>query len=203
MIELTERDQGSFATVLAVTAEAYGFGDEEVDQAEPEVEIAIPGTMTVLGLCFATCALLLAGLPPLAGFVGKFAMLTAVLNPGGMGSGGTASMVGLAFTGLLIISGLAALIALLRSGIQTFWVPAEEEPPKVLLIEILPVVALLALTVAMTVQAQPVMRYMDATARALERPQIYIEGVMGAPRVIEDTDDDGGAAEGQREGEAP
>jgi hypothetical protein len=47
------------------------------------------------------------------------------------------------------------------------------------------------------------MRYMDATARALERPQIYIEGVMGAPRVIEETDDDGDAAEGQHEGEAP
>jgi multicomponent K+:H+ antiporter subunit D len=104
---------------------------------------------------------------------------------------------------LLIISGLAALIALLRVGIQTFWVPAEEEPPKVLLIEILPVVALLALTVAMTVQAQPVMRYMDATARALERPQIYIEGVMGAPRVIEETDDGGEMTKGQIEGKAP
>jgi multicomponent K+:H+ antiporter subunit D len=194
MIELMERDQGSFATVLAVTAEAYGFGDEEVDQAEPEVEIAIPGTMTVLGLCFSACALMLAGLPPLAGFVGKFAMLTAVLNPGGMGSGGTASLVGLGFTGLLITSGLAALIALLRVGIQTFWVPAEDQPPKVLLIEILPVVTLLALTVAMTVQAQPVMRYMSATARALDQPQIYIDGVLGAPRVTDEAAEGGGAA---------
>jgi hypothetical protein len=63
--------------------------------------------------------------------------------------------------------------------------------------------ALLALTVAMTVRAQPVMRYMDATARALERPQLYIEGVLGAPRVIEETDGDGKAAEGSNEGAAP
>ena len=47
-----------------------------------------PAPMTVLGLCFAGCALLLAGLPPLSGFVGKFAMLSAMLNPGGLGSGG-------------------------------------------------------------------------------------------------------------------
>jgi multicomponent K+:H+ antiporter subunit D len=121
-------------------------------------------------------------------------MLTAVLNPGGMGSGGTASLVGLGFTGLLITSGLAALIALLRVGIQTFWVPAEDQPPKVLLIEILPVVTLLALTVAMTVQAQPVMRYMSATARALDQPQIYIDGVLGAPRVTDEAAEGGGAA---------
>jgi multicomponent K+:H+ antiporter subunit D len=195
MIELMERDQGSFATVLAVTAEAYGFGDEEVDPVEPEVELALPGTMTVLGLCFAACALLLSGLPPLSGFVGKFALLSSVLNPGGMGSGGTASLVGLAFTGLVIASGFAALIALLRVGIQTFWVPAEDEMPKVLLIEILPVVALLGMTLAMSVQAQPVMRYMEATARALDQPQIYIDGVMGAPRVIEDEAPEDAAAD--------
>lgn len=201
MIELMERDQGSFATVMAVTAEAYGFGDEEIDSEEHEAELEVPGTMTVLGLCFAACALLLAGLPPLSGFVGKFALLSAVLNPAGMAAGDSASMVGLAFTALLIISGLAALIALLRLGIQIFWVPAEEEPPKVLLVEILPVIALLVVTVGMTVQAQAVMRYMDATARALDRPQIYIEGVLGAPQVAP-VDDDEAAADEAEESEA-
>jgi multicomponent K+:H+ antiporter subunit D len=190
MIELMERDQGSFATVLAVTAEAYGFGDEELEVDEPEAELAVPGTMTVLGLCFSACALLLAGLPPLSGFVGKFALLTAVLNPGGLGAGGSASPVGLAFTALLIVSGLAALIALLRVGIQTFWVPGEDAAPKVLLIEILPVAALLLLTLVMTVQAQPIMRYMDATARALDQPRIYIEGVLGAPQVTPQEDEE-------------
>ena len=43
--------------------------------------------MTVLGLCFAGCALLIAGLPPLSGFVGKFAILSGMLNPGGLGAG--------------------------------------------------------------------------------------------------------------------
>jgi multicomponent K+:H+ antiporter subunit D len=47
----------------------------------------------------------------------------------------------------------------------------------------------------MSVQAQPVMRYMEATARALDQPQIYIDGVMGAPRVIEDEAPEDAAAE--------
>ena len=191
MIELVEREQGGVAAMLAVTAEAYGFGDEELDAAEPAAALAVPGTMTVLGLCFAGCALLLAGLPPLSGFVGKFALLSGLLNPDGLGMGDAVPPVALAFTALLILSGLAALVALLRVGIQTFWVPAEDTVPKVLLIEIVPVVALLAITVGITVEAGPVMRYMEATASALHRPDVYVRGVLDAPRVA----DEGGAGE--------
>ncbi len=189
MVELLEREQGGVATMLAVTAEAYGFGDEEVDADEPTAELAVPGTMTVLGLCFSGCVLLIAGLPPLAGFIGKFAILSGMLNPGGLGAGAAeVTPLALAFTGLLILSGLAALVALLRVGIQTFWVPAEEdEAPKVLLIEIAPVIALLAITAVISVEARPVMRYMQATAAALHRPEVYVEGVLDAPRVEEAT----------------
>jgi multicomponent K+:H+ antiporter subunit D len=111
MIELMEREQGGVAAMLAVTAEAYGFGDEEKDADAPGGELAVPGTMTVLGLCFAGCALLLAGLPPLSGFVGKVAVLSGLLSPAA--DGGEVPAVALGFTALLILSGLAALIALL------------------------------------------------------------------------------------------
>jgi multicomponent K+:H+ antiporter subunit D len=185
MVELVERSQGGVATMLAVTAEAYGFGDEELDADAPAAELAVPGTMTVLGLCFSGCALLVAGLPPLSGFVGKVAILSGMLNPDGLGAGGAVTPLMLGFTALLIFSGLAALVALLRVGIQTFWVPSEEEVPKVLLIEIAPVVALIAVTVVLTVEAQPAMRYMQATADALHRPEVYVEGVLGAPRVAD------------------
>ncbi|HET9068910.1 MAG TPA: monovalent cation/H+ antiporter subunit D [Amaricoccus sp.] len=199
MVDLVERNQGGVAAMLAVTAEAYGFGDEELDTDVPTAELALPGTMTVLGLCFAACALLLAGLPPLSGFVGKFALLSGMLNPGGLGAqDATTSPLALGFTALLILSGLAALVALLRIGIQTFWVPSEEEPPKVLIIEIAPVIALLAVTLALTVEAQPVMRYMQATAAALHRPEVYVEGVLGAPRV---QDEAGEAGPGEGAGE--
>lgn len=99
------------------------------------------------------------------------------------------SNAALGFTALLLISGLAALIALVREGIRSFWsTEADEAAPAVPLVELVPVVVLLALTVAMTVEARSVMRYMEATASALHHPHLYIEGVLGAtqePATIE------------------
>ena len=184
MVELIEREQGALAGILTVTAEAYGLGDDEVfgdDKIRDTTGPGVAGATTVLGLCFLACALLLSGMPPLAGFLGKFAMLSAVL--GSVETDGHISDVALAFTGLVILSGLAALIALVREGIRTFWASDEGELPAVPLIELAPVLVLLALTAAMTVKAGPVMRYMEATASMLNHPHVYVEGVLGTEPV--------------------
>ena len=81
LIELVERGREVGADVLAVTREALGE-DEHPDDDEEEVGVAIPATMAVLGLGFIGCALLLAGLPPLSGFLAKFAMLAAAVRRG-------------------------------------------------------------------------------------------------------------------------
>jgi multicomponent K+:H+ antiporter subunit D len=181
LIELVERGQDSIANVLAVTMEAFGEdGDDE--EEEEVVGVSIPGTLAILGISFGACAILLAGLPPLSGFVAKFAMLTAMLNPDGFGEGGAITPSAWWLVAMLIVSGLAALISMSRAGIRTFWAPLEVRVPRVLLVEIAPVVALLFLTLALTTQAGPVMRYMEATATSLYAPQSYIEGVMEAPR---------------------
>jgi multicomponent K+:H+ antiporter subunit D len=53
--------------------------------------------------------------------------------------------------------------------------------PRVRVIEIAPIVILLLATATLTVQAEPVMRYMQATANALHGPRGYIQGVLTAP----------------------
>ena len=177
MVELIEREDGALAGILTVTAEAYGLGDEEPDEDEERTGFEVPGATTVLALCFVTCALGLAGMPPLAGFLGKFAILTAVLGSGSLADGAI-SATALTFTALVIVSGLAALIALVREGIRSFWA-TDEDQPALPVLELAPVVLLLAFTVAMTVQAAPVMRYLEATASALNHPHVYIRGVLG------------------------
>lgn len=181
LVELVEKGQNAFTNILAVTMEAFGEGDEE-EEDEEIVGIAIPGAIAILGISFAACSILLAGLPPLSGFIAKFAILTAILNPEGFGQDGTISSASWWLVALLILSGLSALIALVRTGIRTFWAPVVASMPRVLLTEIVPVVLLLLMTLMLTIQAGPIMRFMEATAISLHEPRSYIEGVLKVPQ---------------------
>lgn len=184
LIELVERVQDPAANVLSVTMEAYGDEMEEDVAEQEEVGVAIPGTLAVLGICFAACGLLLAGLPPLSGFVGKFALLTAMVRPDPVAGGGAIAGSTWILVALLILSGLCALIATLRAGIQIFWAPIEGTVPRVLLLEIAPVALLLMLCLVMTVQGGQMMRYMDATAQSLHSPGNYLRDVLSAKPIL-------------------
>src|SRR5688572_1861441 len=170
LIELVERARTPGADVLAVTAAAFGVGDEEMEP-EHETGVAIPATMALLGLSFACCALLAAGLPPLPGFLAKFALLAALLAPDPVPGVAWALLV------LLTLSGLAAVVAMGRSGVRIFW-GTTTSPPRVRLIEMAPVAVLLALCLALTVTAGPAMDYLNDTAQALHAPGGYIESVL-------------------------
>nr|WP_299500092.1 monovalent cation/H+ antiporter subunit D [uncultured Rhizobium sp.] len=178
LIELVERGQDAGANVLAVTMEAYGEGDDDVEEGGG---FAMPGTMAILGICFAACGILLSGLPPLSGFVAKFAMLSAMMGAGATGVPPTAAVWTLVV--LVILSGVAALIAMTRAGIRAFWTSIEGTVPRVLVIELVPVMFLLCLTLALTLQAGPAMRYMDTTIRTLSNPTIYIDAVKNAAAI--------------------
>lgn len=183
LIELVERGREPGADVLAVTREVYGEEDELKDSEE--VGIAIPATMGILGLAFVACALVLSGLPPLPGFVAKFAILAEALKSPSHQSGAV-SVAAWMLLAVLILSGLAALIALTRAGVRSFW-STERSVPRVRLIEMAPVAVLLFLCVLQTVQAGPIMRFMQATAQSLHAPDAYIRGVLGptAERPVE------------------
>jgi len=144
------------------------------DDAQALYGRAIPAGVAFLGLSFMLCTLLLAGLPPLSGFVGKFAMLSGLLD------GRAVASAGWTFLGLLIVSGFLSLIALSRTGIRHFWTQHHPTMPSLPALEVLPVAALLAACVALTVWAEPVMQHAQATAGGLRTPTAYREAVLGA-----------------------
>ncbi|MEE1923465.1 monovalent cation/H+ antiporter subunit D [Pseudomonas sp. 148P] len=151
------------------------------DEQKAVVGQVIPWTMAFLGFSFIACALLIIGMPPLSGFVGKFSLITALFNPQGMGVPVEAALPasGWALLTLLILSGLASLIALVRLGVQRFWKPQERPSPLLRLYECVPIVALLGLCVVLSLWAEPLMRYAQDTAASLADPSTYIESVLG------------------------
>lgn len=177
LIELLERGREVGADVLAVTMEAFGEGEEEEEPPE-DMEVVIPAALAILGLCFLACALVLSGLPPLSGFIGKFAMLAAALDPGGLGAGGTPPASGWALLAVLLTGGFATILAMMRAGIRNLWAERDREVPRIGVIEIAPVALLLGLTVVLTIAAGPAMRFLDDASQALHQPAGYLGAVL-------------------------
>lgn len=152
------------------------------DDEEVLIGRVIPAAAAFLGIAFIVCTLVIAGLPPLSGFVGKVAMLTALLNPLGLGAseGLSPGPAGWGLLALMIGTGLLALIALTRAGVRHFWAAHDRATPRLRVLEGLPIAALLLACVALTFQAGPVLGFTQATARALHAPGAYVHAVMSA-----------------------
>jgi multicomponent K+:H+ antiporter subunit D len=120
-------------------------------------------------------------LPPLSGFVAKFGLFHALLHPDASNIMITSTTW--ALMALIVLSGLAAIISLMRFGVRTFWASGAITSPSLHLTEVLPISALLLLCVVLTVQAGPVFAYLERTSEDLHRPAHYIERVIAEPAV--------------------
>ena len=176
---LTERtrvmqmnDAADLAPLPDVTYVGFGV-KEPPDPHSPndEIGVAIPAAMAFLGLAFVCCVLLVAGLPPLSGFVAKFAMLHAVITSS---PGETEAWHTWVLIAAVLSTGLAAVIALTRIGLRLFWSVTGRTTPRLRLIEVGPIAFLVVLCLGLTAGAGPVMTYLDSAARSLHAPEVYI-----------------------------
>lgn len=143
-----------------------------------ELGVTLPLATTLLAAAFFLVALQLVGFPPLSGFVAKFAMLKAVLDSGADGYANGPAALAWWVVGTVVASGFAVLVALMRKGVKQFWAEPDTTPTAVRPFEALPVAFLLVILMAITVFAQPVMRYMGATGAGLESPMQYLHSVL-------------------------
>ncbi|MGE4243940.1 monovalent cation/H+ antiporter subunit D [Ramlibacter sp.] len=136
---------------------------------------AIPGAIAFLGTAFFACMLVVAGLPPLSGFVGKLAMLTALAGPEAHAPHPRAAWLMFA---LLLGSGFLATLSLTRAFITHFWATQERAAPRLRLFEGVPILLLLGGCIAMAVAGEHGLRFARAMADDLHAPQGYIDAVM-------------------------
>ncbi|MGO2148301.1 MAG: monovalent cation/H+ antiporter subunit D, partial [Halomonas sp.] len=112
------------------------------------------------------------GLPPLSGFIAKFSLFHRLLNPTDLLiERGIVTWVVIA---LVVLSGLAGIISLMRFGVRTFWAVQNPVAPHLQRSEVMPVITLLLACLLLTVQAGPTMAYLERSTEALNQSEVYL-----------------------------
>ncbi|MCC7265949.1 MAG: monovalent cation/H+ antiporter subunit D [Caulobacteraceae bacterium] len=141
---------------------------------EDERPVVISAPVGILSAGFLICTLLIAGIPPLPGFLAKVAMLAPLLAAPEGPLPGAATLLAV----LVIGSSLLSLIALARAGIQIWWAEPNRIPPTIRLGEAAPLALLMLALLVLTVTAQAPLGFMQRTAAELSEPGRYIEAVL-------------------------
>lgn len=152
---------------------ARGGGADGGDALAP-VALA-PGARGRLGAAFLLFALAAAGLPPLAGFLGKLQLLAAAWP----------TPFGAWVWGAVLGAGLALMLALARAGSMLFWVADEHAGAEFRSrgLQALALPLLGAALLALAVLARPLADYTRAAAGQLLERGAYVEAVLGAEPV--------------------
>ncbi len=163
------RDAGGDAH-KAVFDDEYRDPFDDTERNEPG--LVIPAAVAAFGGAVILCALMIAGLPPLAGFIGKAGMMIALV------AADDAS--GWAITAMLAVSSLAAVISLTRLGVAAVWLRDGTAPSLVVgAWEAIGISGLLSACLLMSIFAEPVLAYTEHTATWLAAPADYMNAVLG------------------------
>ena len=155
--------------------EAYDPEADGLFTEDDERTVKIPAPIGILSGGFLIAALMIAGLPPLPGFIAKFAMLSPLLSA----PVGPLPWAPWLLAVLVILSSLFPLIALARAGIQIWWVDEGSVPPTIRLGEVAPVTLLLVACLVLTVTVEGPFGFIQRAAAQLLDPAQYIETVIG------------------------
>ena len=132
--------------------------------------------LDLLAGLFFLAAIATVGLPPLSGFVGKLLILQELL----------ATPAWPWLWAAVLVGSLLAIVGFARAGTTLFWKceaePGAPEPQRPLhdAAAMTATAALVAAPVLLALFAGPAMTAMDATARQLFKPALYIEAVLGS-----------------------
>ena len=124
-----------------------------------------------MGGAYLVCVLMIAGLPPLSGFIGKLAMMDALARVG--------DVTAWTMVAALSLSSLGALIGLTRAGVAAIW-GREEDAPRLVVgaAEFTAIAGLLGACVLLSVFGGSALIYAEHTADWLSRPQAYVQAVL-------------------------
>jgi len=149
---------------------ALGRGDL-ADRLSPGPEVP---QAPLVGALFFVMAILMAGLPPLSGFIGKLLVVRAAL----------AEPAWPWVVALVLGAGLLSMVALTRTGSVLFYraepaAPGHPTTTRSSAGALVPTFGLLMLSLILLIWAGPILEYGQATAGQLLQPQDYVSAVLG------------------------
>jgi len=156
--------------------ESYDPEGDGLFTEEDERAVSLTAPVGILSAGFLICTLLIAGIPPLPGFLAKVAMLAPLLAaPEGPFPGAAVVLAT-----LVIGASLLSLIALARAGIQIWWGEPDRVLPTIRVGEAVPVAVLLLGLLILTFTVEGPLGFLQRTADQLLQPAQYIESVLGS-----------------------